>query len=210
MTHPTRAYTLAELDMLPPSVVIEWMKKCSKSVFDLGVLAFELSHDNDPLTMPIRSYAAAVVERFSYMADFSSSRSKYLPKWDRVEYDGERLDFKYNGGGYLFPFPTNPFQGLTSPDGSQRTSCTREELEQWKRVGGGMSDSEKIADKLMKDFDGDKYGDRFCKKQKCDQCEGTDETGEPSGYGCSLQDAYITNRYNSILKRRLKKRREVV
>ena len=60
-----------------------------------------------------------------------------------------------------------------------------------------MKDSE-----IMNDFDEDKHGETYCKKKKCRACEGTDENGEPNGYGCVGRDEYISNRYNSILKNR--------
>ena len=46
-----------------------------------------------------------------------------------------------------------------------------------------MKDSE-----IMKDFDEDKHGERYCKKKKCRACEGVDENGEPNGYGCVGRD----------------------
>jgi hypothetical protein len=57
----------------------------------------------------------------------------------------------------------------------------------------------------MNDFDPDRYDGIVCKKLKCRECEGTDYNGEPKGYGCDAHDDYITERYNSILKRRIKK-----
>jgi hypothetical protein len=57
---------------------------------------------------------------------------------------------------------------------------------------------------IMKDFDSIKYEGIFCKKVNCSECEGTDYTGEPNGYGCSDEEKYIEKRYNSILKRRIK------
>lgn len=55
---------------------------------------------------------------------------------------------------------------------------------------------------IMKDFDEDKHGDRYCKKMKCQACVGTDENGNPNGYGCYCRDVYISRRYNAILKNR--------
>ena len=61
---------------------------------------------------------------------------------------------------------------------------------------------------IMKDFDPSKYDGKFCKKINCHECEGTDFNGEPNGYGCQANEDYITSRYQSILKRRLKKLRK--
>ena len=55
---------------------------------------------------------------------------------------------------------------------------------------------------IMKDFDEDKHGERFCKKMKCHECDGTDFNGEPNGYGCYGRDEYISKRYNAILENR--------
>ena len=60
-------------------------------------------------------------------------------------------------------------------------------------------------DEIMRDFDDEKHADRFCHKMNCYICNGTDFYGEPNGYGCREQDDYIKVRYNSVLKRRLKK-----
>ena len=60
---------------------------------------------------------------------------------------------------------------------------------------------------IMRDFDEDKYLGKFCNKVNCYACDGTDFNGEPNGYGCQGNDDYIKSRYNSILKRRLKKQR---
>jgi len=61
-------------------------------------------------------------------------------------------------------------------------------------------------DELMQDFDNDKYTEAFCKRKKCTACDGTDFEGEANGYGCIELDEYIDMRYNSLLKRRLKKK----
>ena len=58
---------------------------------------------------------------------------------------------------------------------------------------------------IMHDFDESKYDGKFCKKVKCNECGGTDYNGEPNGYGCDANKDYIDARYQSILKRRLKK-----
>jgi len=58
---------------------------------------------------------------------------------------------------------------------------------------------------LMRDFDGEKHGNRFCEKQGCRMCFGKDLNGEPNGYGCDAQEKYEQSRYDAILKRRLKK-----
>lgn len=65
-----------------------------------------------------------------------------------------------------------------------------------------------ISDVIMDDFDPDKYDGIYCKKMNCHACEGTDYNGDPNGYGCQGNDEYIDKRYNSILKRRLKKYKE--
>jgi len=65
--------------------------------------------------------------------------------------------------------------------------------------------SKELENQIMKDFDSDKHGERFCKKENCHECDGTDFNGEPNGYGCEAQDEYIDSRYQSILRRRLKK-----
>lgn len=64
-----------------------------------------------------------------------------------------------------------------------------------------MKDSE-----IMKDFDEDKHGERYCKNMKCQVCSGTDENGEPNGYGCYGHDEYISKRYNAILENRKRRR----
>ena len=58
---------------------------------------------------------------------------------------------------------------------------------------------------IMKDFDCDKYTEAFCKRMKCNECDGTDYNGEPNGYGCGALENRIDVMYQSILKRRLRK-----
>lgn len=53
----------------------------------------------------------------------------------------------------------------------------------------------------MREFDPDDYVERFCKRSKCDVCNGSDENGEPNGYGCTALDAYIQYRYEAYIKR---------
>lgn len=56
---------------------------------------------------------------------------------------------------------------------------------------------------IMADFDEDKYIDEFCNKQNCHSCEGTDQSGEPNGYGCDGAEQYVEQMYQHILKCRL-------
>lgn len=49
-----------------------------------------------------------------------------------------------------------------------------------------------------KKFDGDKYRDRFCKKEKCFSCYGTDYNGEANGYGCTSRDNFIEEKYKTF------------
>jgi len=63
-----------------------------------------------------------------------------------------------------------------------------------------LSDNE-----IMRDFDEDKYIEKYCMKVNCSKCNGTGEDGEPNGYGCEGNDDYVDKWYNSILKRRRKK-----
>ena len=59
--------------------------------------------------------------------------------------------------------------------------------------------------KIMEDFDREKHGNRYCKKIDCDCYYWM-------GVGCDEacgQDDYIQARYDSILKRRLKKLKEI-
>ena len=40
-----------------------------------------------------------------------------------------------------------------------------------------------------------KYNDavkRYCNKQKCKECDGSDESGEPNGYGCDGLEEYLS------------------
>lgn len=62
-----------------------------------------------------------------------------------------------------------------------------------------------IESEIMSDFDEEKYNGKYCKKMKCNACDGTDFNNEPNGYGCEGNDDYIKSRYQSIYKRRLKK-----
>ena len=63
-------------------------------------------------------------------------------------------------------------------------------------------------DEIMRDFDDEKHANRFCHKMNCYMCYGIGFDGEPNGFGCKEQDDYIKARYNSVLKRRLKKLKE--
>ena len=60
-------------------------------------------------------------------------------------------------------------------------------------------------EEIMVDFDEDKYTKSYCKRQKCNACDGSDYNGEPNGYGCKGLEDRVNTMYNSILKRRMKK-----
>ena len=60
--------------------------------------------------------------------------------------------------------------------------------------------------RIMADFDEDKYIGNLC-RQKCGIIYESDYDGEPLCYGCKKLDARIQKMYDSILKRRLKKMR---
>lgn len=55
---------------------------------------------------------------------------------------------------------------------------------------------------IMWDFDDTKYTEAYCRKQKCRKCEGTDQNGEPNGYGCVGLENRVKTMYYSILNRR--------
>jgi type I site-specific restriction-modification system R (restriction) subunit len=38
----------------------------------------------------------------------------------------------------------------------------------------------------------------FCRKENCSTCDGSDENGEPNGYGCSHNEKYIEENYKYI------------
>lgn len=136
----TRAYTLAELDLLPPSVLLDMVlkngiKKCPLTAQGYerkaGSLVLHMYH-GAPVELPIRSYAAAVVEHNKNTQEVVDL-VKYNSQFNTLSFYKKNL--KIGGWDTLSTMyhTTNPFQGLTNPDGTQRTSCTREELDAWKR-----------------------------------------------------------------------------
>jgi len=128
----TRAYTLAELDLLPPSVVMRLIKKYSPFMVDIGDMAYALLQETDQLTIPCHAYIVAVVEHNKNTNEVIDL-VKYNPQFETLSFYKKHPVF--NGWDTLHTMfnTTNPFLGLTNPDGTQRTSCTRDELEAWKR-----------------------------------------------------------------------------
>ena len=57
----------------------------------------------------------------------------------------------------------------------------------------------------MNDFDEEYYIEKYCAKNDCRQCDGTDYNGEQNGYGYEKSDEYVEKRYQSIIKRRMKR-----
>lgn len=132
MTHPTRAYNRAELDLLPPSVVMEAIRKNSVISMMSGAVINGLLDRDEHLTIPCRSYAAAVVEHNKNTQEVVDL-VKYNSQFNTLSFYKKNL--KIGGWDTLSTMyhTTNPFQGLTNPDGTQVTSVTREVLDAWKR-----------------------------------------------------------------------------
>lgn len=38
----------------------------------------------------------------------------------------------------------------------------------------------------------------FCKRSNCSKCNGSDDSGEPNGYGCDDMENFINENYNLI------------
>lgn len=47
--------------------------------------------------------------------------------------------------------------------------------------------------------DEDDLNQGYCDIKKCCQCDGTDQNGEPNGYGCPGQEKFIEKYWNSII-----------
>jgi hypothetical protein len=53
--------------------------------------------------------------------------------------------------------------------------------------------------KNIYDYDFYTYGEKFCKKEKCNECDGADYNGDPIGYGCCGRDNFIQEKYKTFI-----------
>lgn len=45
----------------------------------------------------------------------------------------------------------------------------------------------------------DELGDEYCQRMGCKSCHGTDDNGEPNGYGCEQADEFYCNNEHLIM-----------
>lgn len=146
MTAQTASYGMDYLNHAQPKDVLRWI--VSDSLFEdtddnwkygktlIANTSMGILFRNEPLTIPCHQFAASVIGRlmqyipagegFYELANIFSYTE--FTRVFRVAY--EDADEKFEGFANC---PINPFHGMTMPDGSPRTSCTREEFEAWSK-----------------------------------------------------------------------------
>lgn len=132
MTAQTATYEMDYLNHAQPKDVLRWIRH-KKSLIMVGARINGLLDRGSELTIPCHQFAASVIGRL---------KSQLSADYIEFVYDGDALCFvadydligwKTYGWKTYISLPINPFHGMTMPDGSPRTSCTREELEEWKK-----------------------------------------------------------------------------
>ena len=129
MTAQTATYGMDYLNHAQPKDVLRCMWNNSTPFMSLGRMIVDIKHDVG-LTIPCHQFAASVIGRLADCILFGNERSE----WESFEFVQDVWCFySANSGDIVTNLPINPFHGMTMPDGSPRTSCTREEFDEWKK-----------------------------------------------------------------------------
>lgn len=130
-----RAYNISELGLMRLEDVLKaFWNSLEGPVCMIDILLVK----GATIDIPIKSYAASVVERFAenvkYLTFDRIINACYNPSTKHIILESVGIGQKANQS-FTFYCPINPFTGLLNPDGTQRTSATREEIEQWRMEG---------------------------------------------------------------------------
>ena len=129
MTSQTATYGMDYLRHADVKDVLMWIRMNVDILPDVGSKISKLFNHNGTLTIPCHQFAASVIGRLMGLQ---------LPlgqEYIKFFYQNGRLILiaDMEGWNSYMNLPINPFHGMTMPDGSPRTSCTREEFDEWKK-----------------------------------------------------------------------------
>lgn len=141
MTAQTAEYGMDYLNHAQPKDVLRWIKNNSDSSELVFYHIICLINSQTTLTIPCHQFAASVVGRLldSHYFDEDVILEKIiyvdaLQSYVEFFYSHKR-EAKYKPSSDVSICPINPFTGMLNPNGTQRTSATREEIEQWRKEG---------------------------------------------------------------------------
>ena len=129
MTAQTAEYGIDYLNHAQPKDVMRWIYENFDSILMRDAFMLNAHLPSNKLTIPCHQFAASVIGRYVYHLS-----STIFSGWKNIVYEHNYLKIlTYNGKSKWEYLPINPFHGMTMPDGSPRTSCTREEFEAWRK-----------------------------------------------------------------------------
>ena len=145
MTAQKASYGMDYLNHAQPKDVLRWIVSGGEPLinFNFGcvyqscikpktfIVIRQLQKGYLGLTIPCHQFAASVVGRLE-----ACVRKFHNFPIELFSYDVERNELNIlfeEDYLYTFSLPINPFHGMKMPDGSPRTSCTREEFEEWSK-----------------------------------------------------------------------------
>ena len=131
MTAQTSTYGMDYLNHAQPKDVLVWIRMNVDILPDVGSKISKLFNHKGTLTIPCHQFAASVVVRFEGLLDPMDQQL-----FTHIAFDCDGVIFLIQNEAWDSPqynCSINPFHGMTMPDGSPRTSCTREEFDEWKK-----------------------------------------------------------------------------
>lgn len=130
----TQSYGIEKLDYCKLSHVLRWIIRNGCGYAEIGIDVEDVLVCNKQLQIQPHHFAASVVSRVVESC-FNIIEGEYI---QGIDYNQQSqcivvrtLIYGVSNGLYDNKLPINPFEGMTNADGTPRTSCTREELEQW-------------------------------------------------------------------------------
>lgn len=135
MPPTTQSYGIEKLRWCRLDDVLRWIRSNAlNDPYDVGELSKNLARHFTNLIIQPHHFAASVVSRVVESC-FNIIEGEYI---QGIDYNQQSqcivvrtLIYGVSNGLYDNKLPINPFEGMTNADGTPRTSCTREELEQW-------------------------------------------------------------------------------
>ena len=131
MTAQKASYGIDYLNHAQPKDVMRWIYENFDSILMRDAFMLNAHLPSNKLTIPCHQFAASVVGRLE-----ACVRKFHNFPIELFSYDVERNELNIlfeEDYLYTFSLPINPFHDMTMPDGSPRTSCTREEFEAWRK-----------------------------------------------------------------------------
>ena len=134
MTAQTATYGMDYLNHAQTKDALRWIRKNAlNDLYEVGELSHNLTRGFTSIITPCHQFAASVIGRLYELLDYRSKTKLSSIEYHKGDYHSDIFFSCEDGIGEIFYLHINPFHGMTMPDGSPRTSCTREEFEEWKK-----------------------------------------------------------------------------